>query len=117
MSKFYQENNPEPLMFANFVASLDDKLYDRFPSAAAMSTRLTEALRDYNDTKTFHSTTGPISLSRLTGSPHNGTKCIQFLHGSSLDLVMDVDVFDYQQQPTSPAEPPDEGRAKQRAED
>ena len=37
-------------MFANFVASLDDKLYDRFPSSAAMSTRLTEALRDYNDT-------------------------------------------------------------------
>jgi len=50
LSKFYQEQNPEPLMFANFVASLDDKLYDRFPSMAAMSSRLAEALREYNDT-------------------------------------------------------------------
>lgn len=50
LSKFYQEQNPEPLMFANFVASLDDKLYDRFPNQAAMTQRLTEALRDYNDT-------------------------------------------------------------------
>lgn len=50
LSKFYQEQNPEPLIFANFVASLDDKMYDRFPSQQAMSTRLAEALRDYNDT-------------------------------------------------------------------
>jgi len=32
LSKFYQEVNPEPLIFANFVASLDDKCYDRFQS-------------------------------------------------------------------------------------
>ena len=32
LSKFYQEVNPEPLIFANFVASLDEALYDRFPS-------------------------------------------------------------------------------------
>ena len=50
MTKFYQEVNPEPLIFANFVGSLDDKLYDKFPSQAAMSARLTEALRDFNDT-------------------------------------------------------------------
>jgi len=50
LGKFYQEQNPEPLIFANFVASLDDKLYDRFPSFDAMSNRLHEALRDYNDT-------------------------------------------------------------------
>jgi len=50
MAKFYQEQNPDPLIFANFVGSLDDKLYDKFPSMQAMTTRLTEALRDYNDT-------------------------------------------------------------------
>ena len=50
LSRFYQETNPEPLIFANFVASLDDKLYDRFPSMTAMSNKLHEALRDYNDT-------------------------------------------------------------------
>jgi dynein heavy chain len=50
LSKFYQEVNPDPLIFANFVASLDDKLYDRFPSMDAMSAKLHEALRDYNDT-------------------------------------------------------------------
>ena len=50
LSKFYQESNPEPLIFANFVASLDDKLYDRFPSQAALASRLAEALADYNDT-------------------------------------------------------------------
>jgi dynein heavy chain len=32
LSKFYQEQNPEPLIFTNFVASLDEPLYDRFPS-------------------------------------------------------------------------------------
>jgi len=50
LSKFYQEQNPDPLIFANFVNSLDEKLYDRFPSMTAMSSRLQEALRDYNDT-------------------------------------------------------------------
>jgi dynein heavy chain len=28
LSKYFAEKNPEPLIFANFVASLDDKLYD-----------------------------------------------------------------------------------------
>ena len=32
LGKFYQDVNPEPLIFANFVASLDEALYDRFPS-------------------------------------------------------------------------------------
>jgi dynein heavy chain len=31
------------------VASLDDKLYDQFPSAEALSARLHEGLREYND--------------------------------------------------------------------
>jgi dynein heavy chain len=48
--KKYFGPTPEPLMFANFVASLDDKLYDQFPSAASLSKRLQEALREYNDT-------------------------------------------------------------------
>lgn len=48
--KKYFGPTPEPLIFANFVASLDDKLYDQFPSAEALSSRLQEALREYNDT-------------------------------------------------------------------
>jgi dynein heavy chain len=48
--KRYFGATPEPLIFANFVASLDDKLYDQFPNAETLSTRLGEALREYNDT-------------------------------------------------------------------
>jgi len=48
--KRYFGANPEPLIFANFVASLDEKLYDQFPNAEALSNRLGEALREYNDT-------------------------------------------------------------------
>jgi dynein heavy chain len=48
--KKYFGATPEPLIFANFVASLDEKNYDQFPSAEAMSKRLLEALREYNDT-------------------------------------------------------------------
>jgi len=48
--KKYFGATPEPLVFAGFVHGLDDKLYDQFASAEAMSTRLLEALREYNDT-------------------------------------------------------------------
>lgn len=48
--KKYFGATPEPLVFAQFVAGLDDKLYDQFPTGEAMSTRLLEALREYNDT-------------------------------------------------------------------
>lgn len=48
--KKYFGATPEPLVFAQFVAGLDDKLYDQFPSGEAMSARLLEALREYNDT-------------------------------------------------------------------
>lgn len=41
---------PEPLIFANFVASLDEKLYDQFPNIDELSIRLAEALKEYNDT-------------------------------------------------------------------
>lgn len=47
--KKYFGATPEPLIFAQFVGSLDDRLYDQFPSAEAMSSRLHEALREYND--------------------------------------------------------------------
>ena len=30
LQKYFQPQNPEPLIFANFVASLEDKLYDQF---------------------------------------------------------------------------------------
>jgi len=46
--KKYFGNNPEPLIFANFVASLDDKLYDQFQNSEQLSKRLHEALSDYN---------------------------------------------------------------------
>ena len=50
MAKYFQAKDPEILVFANFVASLDEKLYDQFPNITALSTRLQEALREYNDT-------------------------------------------------------------------
>ena len=49
LKKFFGPT-PEPLIFAQFVGSLDDKLYDQFPNLDSMSTRLHEALREYNDT-------------------------------------------------------------------
>lgn len=50
LANFFKAENPEPLVFANFVASLDDKLYDQFPNSDVLSQRLHEALREYNDT-------------------------------------------------------------------
>jgi len=50
LTKFFQPVNTEPLIFAYFVGSLDDKLYDQFPNIDALSGRLREALREYNDT-------------------------------------------------------------------
>lgn len=37
-------------MFAHFVAGLEEKMYDQFPSIDALTDRLAEALREYNDT-------------------------------------------------------------------
>lgn len=48
-SKKYFGATPEPLVFAQFVAGLDDKLYDQFPSQEALAQRLAEGLREYND--------------------------------------------------------------------
>ena len=38
--KKYFGATPEPLIFANFVGGLDDKLYDQFPNSEAMNSRL-----------------------------------------------------------------------------
>jgi hypothetical protein len=38
--KKYFGATPEPLIFAQFVGGLDDKMYDQFPNAEAMSFRL-----------------------------------------------------------------------------
>ncbi len=48
--KKYLGTTGEPIIYASYVASLDDKLYDRFPNVEALSTRLQEGLREYNDT-------------------------------------------------------------------
>jgi len=50
LTKYFQGNNPEPLVFAQFVSGLEEKLYDQFSSIDALSERLQEALREYNDT-------------------------------------------------------------------
>ena len=47
--KKYQGAIPEPLIIAQFVAGLDDKLYDQFANSDAVSARLGETLREYND--------------------------------------------------------------------
>ena len=46
----YFNDTPEPIIFARFVHGLEENLYDQFPSTDEMSTRLHEALREYNDT-------------------------------------------------------------------
>ena len=50
LTKYFQGANPEPLVFAQFVSGLEEKLYDQFPTIDALSERLQEALREYNDT-------------------------------------------------------------------
>jgi dynein heavy chain len=49
MAKYYQPTSPEPLVFANFVESLDDKKYDQFPDVAKLTERLTQGLNAYNE--------------------------------------------------------------------
>ena len=47
--KKYFGAQPEPLIFANFVGGLDEKLYDQFPNIEALTKMLEFALREYND--------------------------------------------------------------------
>jgi len=49
LSKYFALPTPEPLIFAYFVGGLDDKLYDQFPNMDALSARLRDALREYNE--------------------------------------------------------------------
>jgi dynein heavy chain len=49
LTKYFQAQAPELLVFANFVGGLDEKLYDQFPGLDALTLRLAEALREYNE--------------------------------------------------------------------
>lgn len=49
MANYYKETGADPLVFANFVESLDDKKYDIFPSLDKLSERLTQGLNAYNE--------------------------------------------------------------------
>lgn len=49
LKKYFTEPTPEPLIFAYFVGGLDEKLYDQFPNIDALSVRLRDALREYNE--------------------------------------------------------------------
>ena len=51
MSKYFQGANPKPLVFAELVPGIEEKLYDKFGSIDQIRDRLHEALREYNDTK------------------------------------------------------------------
>lgn len=47
--KKYFGDKPEPLVFAQFVGGLDEKLYDQFPSTDSLKSRLEAALNEYNE--------------------------------------------------------------------
>jgi dynein heavy chain len=49
LTKYFAQPTPEPLVFAYFVDSLDDKVYDQFATADKMADQLTLALREYNE--------------------------------------------------------------------
>jgi dynein heavy chain len=49
LSKYFAQPTPEPLVFAYFVESLDEKIYDQFPSAERLTEQLNLALREYNE--------------------------------------------------------------------
>jgi dynein heavy chain len=48
LTKYFNQENSELIVFAKFVNGLEDQLYDQFASVDAMSARLHEALREYN---------------------------------------------------------------------
>jgi len=49
LNKYFQLPTPEPLVFAYFVHGLDEKMYDQFGNIEALSQRLRDALREYNE--------------------------------------------------------------------
>lgn len=49
-SKFYANENAEPLVFCHFPESIDEPIYDQITSFVTMSSILEDALREYNET-------------------------------------------------------------------
>jgi hypothetical protein len=49
LSKYFAKPTPEPLVFAQFTESLDEKLYQQFPDAEKLSEMCNLALREYNE--------------------------------------------------------------------
>jgi len=49
VTKIFTSVDPEPLVFASFVESLDEKKYDMFPSVDALSKTMKDALNQYNE--------------------------------------------------------------------
>ena len=49
-AKYYAKENAEPLLFCNFVESIEDSTYDQVLCLRSMSSVLEDALKEYNDT-------------------------------------------------------------------
>jgi len=49
ISRFYSNENADPLVFCHFSGGIQDKAYDMVPSIEKMSQVLEDALREYND--------------------------------------------------------------------
>ena len=63
--------------------------------------------REPQHTMTYESPPGHISLANLAGKQWLGIQCIQILHGSSSDLLLDVEAGDTPTQRTDPGVPAD----------
>ena len=50
LARYFQPQNPEPLIFSNFANGLQETQYDQFANIQALSNTLAEALNEYNDT-------------------------------------------------------------------
>lgn len=50
IAKFYAKENAEPLLFCNFVESIENSVYDQVTCLHSMSDVLENALREYNET-------------------------------------------------------------------
>ena len=62
---------------------------------AAASTLIYWHKKEPQYTMTYESAPEHISLSKLVGKHWLGIQCIQFLHGSSNDVIMDTDAADH----------------------
>jgi dynein heavy chain len=49
MNKYFAKPTPEPLVFAQFTESLDDKLYTQFENTEKLTEMCNLALREYNE--------------------------------------------------------------------